>query len=100
MTTPIKAVVILMAGVFVTSGAIAAPCSTPLNTSVEVNVQEAPIIIARDITLADLRAISARLQRPPPHAVLGFYVGTVGRTEYRGTGSAIGQQPGVFRRPA
>ena len=78
MTNPMKAAMIVAAGVFVSSGAIAAPCDTLSNTSVEVDLQEAPIDMIRDITLADLRAMSAQLRRQPAHPVLGFYAGTVG----------------------
>jgi hypothetical protein len=74
----IKAATIVMAGVFVAFGALAAPCAALPNTSVEVDVREAPITMIRDITLSDVRVMSARLPRQPAHTVLGFYAGTVG----------------------
>lgn len=78
MINLIKAATIVVAGVFVAFGAIAAPCGALSKTSVEVDVREAPITIVRDITLSDLRVMSARLPQQPAHAVLGFYAGTVG----------------------
>lgn len=41
---------------------------------------KAPIAMQNDISLADLRAMSADLARPPAHEALGFYTGTVGYT--------------------
>ena len=78
MISVIKAAVIVVGGVFVASGANAAPCSTLPSTAVEVDVQEARIVMIRDIASADLRAMSARVGRPSVHPVLGFYAGTVG----------------------
>jgi len=78
MSNPMKAAMIVAAGIFVACGAIAAPCGTLPNTSVEVVVQEAPISMIQDITLEDLRVISAQVRWPPAHPVLGFYASTVG----------------------
>jgi hypothetical protein len=69
---------IVVGALFAVSGAIAEPCVRQPNTSVEIAVQEAPIVIMRDIPLAYLRAISTRLRRQPAHPVLGFYAGIVG----------------------
>jgi hypothetical protein len=69
---------IVAAAAFATTGVSAATCAGPTNISVEINVQEAPITIVRDIPLENLRAVSARLPQQPTHLVLGFYAGTIG----------------------
>lgn len=103
MTNPVRAGMIAMAGVLLATRAIAAPCGT-LEVSIEVDVQEAPIAMVRDVTLADLRAMSARLQRVPAHAVLGFYAGAVGYAvrslEIGGAGSTEGTACPGFRLEA
>lgn len=78
MISSIKVMTIAVVGLFVASTVNAAPCNRLLDISVEVKVRETPITMIGDITLADLRAMSAQLQRPARHAVLGFYAGTVG----------------------
>ena len=82
--------VIVVAGLFFVSGAIADPCERQPNTSVEVAVQEAPLVIMQDITLADLSAMATRLKRQPAHPVLGFYAGTVG---YKFDSLTVGSAP-------
>lgn len=66
-----------VAGLFVASWAIAAPCKPSADTIVELRVREEPVEAFRPITLAELQALSANVKRPP-HAVLGFYAGSVG----------------------
>ena len=79
MINPMMTAIPVAAGVFmVACGAVAAPRGKAPNTSVEVGVQEAPIVMSRDFTLADLKAMSAQLRTSPAHPVLGFYAGTVG----------------------
>lgn len=58
----------------------AAPCRSPPSAIVDIEVREAPIVMQSDLSLADLRAMSARLAHPPAHEALGFYTGTVGYT--------------------
>jgi hypothetical protein len=80
MTKSTKAAMLLTVAMFVAPQAIAGTCDTSSTASVEVDVQEAPITLVHDLKLADLRALSARIGRPPAHAVLGYYAGTVGYT--------------------
>jgi hypothetical protein len=70
MINPIKSMIVVGC-LLVVSEAIADPCERQPNTSVEVIVEEAPIVIMQDITLADLEAMSTRLKRQLAHPVLG-----------------------------
>ena len=63
---------------FVTANAQASACREPRRISLEIDVQEAPIVIMNDITLDQLRSASDRLGKTPAHPVLGFYAGAVG----------------------
>lgn len=58
----------------------AAPCRFPPPAVVDIDVREASIVMQSDLSLADLKAMSARSARPPAHEALGFYTGTVGYT--------------------
>jgi hypothetical protein len=78
MVRMLQAAFILTAIVMAVSGARAATCDRDPAVAVEVGVREAPIILHDDLSLSDLREMSARLRRPPAHPVLGFYAGTIG----------------------
>lgn len=79
MIKSVKIAILLLAGVFLASNnVVAAPCKKLPGTSVEVDVQEAPITMIGNMTLAGLGAMSARAPQLPGHAVLGFYAGTIG----------------------
>lgn len=67
----------------------AAPCRSSPSAVVDIDVRETPIVMQSDLSLADLRAMSANLAHPPAHEALGFYTGTVGYTI-----THIGRVPG------
>lgn len=71
-------VMIVAAATFITTGASAGPCAGQPSISIEVNVQEAPITIVKNISLESMRAVSAQLPQQPAHPVLGFYAGAIG----------------------
>ncbi len=80
MIQAIKAVLVIVAGLIAASETVAAPCASRSLAIVEVDVQEAPVVMHGEFRLTELRAMSAQLRRPPIHPVLGFYAGTVGYT--------------------
>lgn len=78
MVNMLKAAFVLTAVVMAVSGARAATCDRGPTVAIEVGVREAPIILNEDLSLSELQEMSAQLKHPPPHPVLGFYVGTIG----------------------
>lgn len=57
-----------------------AACGPASAVLVEVAVREAPLVIERNLSVADLQAMSAQLGGRVAHPILGLYAGTVGYT--------------------
>lgn len=81
MLKAILATLVLMPACIAASEAFAAPCDRQKPaTAIEIDVQEAPVAIHGEFSLAELEAMADQFRRPAAHPVLGFYAGTVGYT--------------------